>query len=98
MIKNRTDNSRPGRKRDTRYLQALYSTIIFIIPSALIGGYLLGMKLDEHFETAPWLTVIGVFVGAAGAFIELFRVLNQGERSARRGTRKGSAVRDNKES
>jgi F0F1-type ATP synthase assembly protein I len=73
-----------GRKKNTRHIQALYSTIIFIIPSALIGGYFLGMKLDEQFNTDPWLTIIGVFLGGTGAFVELFRVLNRGERSSRR--------------
>lgn len=72
------------KKRNSRRLQALYSTIIFIIPSALVGGYYLGSKLDEQFATEPLLTIIGVFLGGAGAFIELFRVLNQGERSTRR--------------
>ena len=73
-----------GSKKNSRYLQALYSTIIFIIPSAFIGGYFLGMKLDEQFGTDPWLTIAGVFLGGTGAFIELFRVLNRGERSSRR--------------
>ena len=73
-----------GRKKNSRHLQALYSTIIFIIPSAFIGGYFLGMKLDEQFGTDPWITIAGVFLGGAGAFIELFRVLNRGERSSRR--------------
>jgi F0F1-type ATP synthase assembly protein I len=71
-------------KKNSRYLQALYSTIIFIIPSAFIGGYFLGMKLDEQFGTEPWITIAGVFLGGTGAFIELFRVLNRGERSSRR--------------
>ena len=73
-----------ARKKNSRHLQALYSTIIFIIPSAFIGGYFLGMKLDEQFGTEPWITIAGVFLGGAGAFIELFRVLNRGERSSRR--------------
>ncbi len=72
------------RKKNSRYLQALYSTIIFIIPSAFIGGYFIGTKLDEQFGTDPWITIAGVFVGGAGAFIELFRVLNRGEKSSRR--------------
>ena len=73
-----------GSKKNSRHLQALYSTIIFIIPSAFIGGYFLGMKLDEQFGTDPWITIAGVFLGGAGAFIELFRVLNRGEQSSRR--------------
>lgn len=73
-----------ARKKNSRQLQALYGTIIFIIPSAFIGGYFLGMKLDEQFGTDPWITIAGVFLGGAGAFIELFRVLNRGERSSRR--------------
>jgi len=72
-----------ARRKNTRRIQALYSTIIFIIPSALIGGYFLGSALDEQFGTDPWLMVIGVFLGGTGAFVELFRVLSRGERSGR---------------
>jgi len=68
------------RKRNTRRVQALYSTIIFIIPSAFIGGYFVGMVLDRQFGTEPWMTIGGVFLGAAGAFYELFRVVKRGER------------------
>jgi len=77
-------NNKLVRKKTSRHLQALYSTIIFIIPSAFIGGYFIGTKLDEQFGTDPWITIAGVFVGGAGAFIELFRVLNRGEKSSRR--------------
>lgn len=73
-----------ARKKNFRHLQALYGTILFLIPSAFIGGYFLGMKLDEQFGTDPWITIAGVILGGAGAFIELFRVLNRGERSIRR--------------
>ncbi len=86
-----------GRKKNAKHILALYSTIIFIIPSALIGGYFLGMKLDEQFNTNPQLTIIGVFLGGAGAFVELFRVLNRGERSSRRRASPESN-RDSKES
>ncbi len=74
------------RKQNSRRIQALYSTIIFIIPSAFIGGYFVGMKLDERLGTEPWITIAGVFLGGVGAFIELFRVLKRGERFAKQGT------------
>jgi len=83
-LNNNPGNKKLVRKKNTRYLQALYSTILFIIPSAFIGGYFIGMKLDEQFGTDPWITIAGVFLGGIGAFIELFRVLNRGERSSRR--------------
>ena len=73
------------KKRNTRRIQALYSTVIFIIPSAFIGGYFVGMVLDRQFGTEPWITIIGVFLGGIGAFVELFRVLKRGERFSRQG-------------
>lgn len=79
------------RRKNTRRIQAIYSTIIFIIPSALIGGYFLGATLDEQFGTDPWLMVIGVFLGGTGAFVELFRVLNRGEKSGRKSGARDSA-------
>jgi len=56
---------------------AHYSTVIFILPSAVIGGYLIGRWIDSKLASFPWATVVLVLLGTAGGFIEVFRVLNR---------------------
>jgi len=66
----------PERQKNYRLL-AQYSTIIFILPSAVIGGYLIGRWIDNKLDSFPWATVTLVLLGTAGGFIEVFRVLNR---------------------
>ncbi len=56
---------------------ALYTSVIFILPTTLVGGFLVGRWADQRWGTEPWLTVAGVFLGIAGAFLELFRILKR---------------------
>jgi F0F1-type ATP synthase assembly protein I len=55
---------------------AIYSSIIFLLPSGLVGGYLLGTVVDGYLSTDPWGSWVGLFLGGAGAFTQLFRLLN----------------------
>jgi len=66
----------PERQKNYRLL-AQYSTIIFILPSAVIGGYLIGRWIDSKLDSFPWATVTLVLLGTAGGFTEVFRVLNR---------------------
>ena len=66
----------PERQKNYRLL-AQYSTIIFILPSAVIGGYLIGRWIDSKLDSFPWATVTLVLLGTAGGFIEVFRILNR---------------------
>ena len=53
----------------------------------LIGGLFLGQWLDEKFGTAPVLTIVCLFVGAAAAFYSMYRKLmaaNAAEDAARK--------------
>lgn len=59
---------------------ALYSSIIFVLPTLLIGGLVAGMWADERWGTGPWLTLTGLFLGIIGAFRELFRILSRDRR------------------
>lgn len=56
---------------------AQYSSIVFILPSAVIGGYLVGRWIDARMDWFPWATVVLVLLGTAGGFIEVFRILNR---------------------
>lgn len=52
------------------------SSIIFILPSCMAVGGLIGFYLiDRCFNTYPWGTVILVLIGAAAGFYEIFRIL-----------------------
>lgn len=42
--------------------------------SVLLFGYV-GQWLDRRFGTGPWLLIIGVFLGAGGAFYSMYRKL-----------------------
>jgi ATP synthase protein I len=40
-----------------------------------VGGLYLGQWLDRKLGTAPWMLLIGVFVGAGGSFYSMYRKL-----------------------
>jgi ATP synthase protein I len=42
----------------------------------------LGQWLDGRLGTSPWLTVLGVFLGAAGGFLSLYTRLMAAQRRA----------------
>jgi ATP synthase protein I len=51
--------------------------------AAAIGiGLFAGQWLDKRFGTAPWLLMLGVFVGAAAGFLSLLRTLSTPNRRA----------------
>jgi ATP synthase protein I len=56
---------------------ALYTSVIFILPTTLIGGLLVGRWADQRWGTEPWLTMAGLLLGIAAAFLELFRILKR---------------------
>jgi len=66
-----------GESRESYRRLALYSSLVFILPTTLLGGFLLGMWADERWGTSPWLTFAGFVVGSAAAFLELFRLLKR---------------------
>jgi F0F1-type ATP synthase assembly protein I len=56
---------------------ALYTSVIFILPTTLVGGLLVGRWADQRWGTEPWLTMAGLLLGIAAAFLELFRILKR---------------------
>jgi hypothetical protein len=42
------------------------STVIFILPSAVIGGFLLGRWAERKLDSFPWVTV-SLVLGAGGS-------------------------------
>ncbi len=57
--------------------------ITFVVATA--GGALLGFFLDRWLGSSPWLTLIGLGLGIATGFRELFRIIKISERQERDG-------------
>jgi F0F1-type ATP synthase assembly protein I len=55
-----------------------YSEIGFIIPAAILLGYLVGKGL-EYWLHKPWLVVAGVIVGVVAGFVSMIRVALKSE-------------------
>ncbi|MBI5127757.1 AtpZ/AtpI family protein [Candidatus Roizmanbacteria bacterium] len=53
---------------------ANYTNIGYYLVTPLLFGVLLGLYLDKNFKTGTFVK-LGVFVGAAGALYNLFRLI-----------------------
>ena len=58
--------------------------LTFVVATA--GATLAGYFADRWLGSAPWLTLIGLGVGIAAGFRELFRALKRSEQQERDGT------------
>ncbi|HUG37572.1 MAG TPA: AtpZ/AtpI family protein [Candidatus Limnocylindrales bacterium] len=57
--------------------------LTFVVATA--GGALAGYFADGWLGTSPWLTLIGLAVGIAAGFRDLFRSIKKAERQERDG-------------
>jgi F0F1-type ATP synthase assembly protein I len=59
---------------------------------AILGGLYLGQWLDRKLGTAPWLLIVGVFVGAGASFYSMYSKLMaaQAREDAARAARKAA--------
>ncbi len=78
---------RLGKQADIWAQVAFYSGLGFIIPAGAVIGYAVGWGLDRWLHTAPWAAIVLGFLGAAGGFIEILKIL---ERAEKRGGRNNS--------
>lgn len=62
-----------SRGRRTQELVSYGSVGTELVASVLICGFI-GYRLDFYFHTKPWLMVVGLFVGAAAGFYNLYKV------------------------
>ena len=44
------------------------------VPAGCFAGLLIGYLLDKHFHT-KWIVVLGMLLGAAGGFIQIFTTM-----------------------
>lgn len=52
-------------------------TVGLTLVACIVVGYFLGSLLDRRLETGPWMTVVGVLLGAAAGFVQLFRTVSR---------------------
>ena len=58
-------------QKKTFWLQfARYSQLAFVLPAALVVGWLIGAALDRWLHTS-WIYLAGLLLGIAAGFIEL---------------------------
>ena len=71
--------SRSGkRKKGGVYAQvARYSSIIFLLPSCLLVGYLIGRFLDRRLESDPWISLAGLLLGGVAGLVRVVRMFNR---------------------
>ncbi|HEY4905060.1 MAG TPA: AtpZ/AtpI family protein [Candidatus Sulfotelmatobacter sp.] len=51
-----------------------YSQLAFVLPAALVVGWLIGAGLDKWLHTT-WLYLAGILLGIAAGFVELIRTV-----------------------
>ena len=52
------------------------STVGLTLAIAVAIGAVGGLYLDDYLGTQPWLTILGVLLGSAAGFRQLFREIN----------------------
>ncbi len=71
-----TSNPLPPNRR--KYLQLLrLSNLGLEMGIAVLGGLWLGNKLDNRWDTAPWLLLTGIALGMAIAMYSAWRTLKK---------------------
>jgi len=61
-----------SQKRNFWLQYARYGQLAFVLPAALVVGWLIGAALDRWLHTT-WLYLAGILLGIAAGFIELIR-------------------------
>jgi len=63
----------PEDKKNPLVTLVRYSEIGFILPAAVLVGYLIGVGLDHWLHTT-WITIAGVVFGVIAGFISMIRM------------------------
>jgi F0F1-type ATP synthase assembly protein I len=67
------EQRKPPDKKDPVVSLARYSEIGFIIPAAVLLGFVLGKLLDYWLHT-KWLYLVGLLFGAVVGFAQMIRM------------------------
>ena len=66
-------DEKPEKREESQWVMvARYSEIGFMIPAAVIVGYLLGLGAD-HFLHTHWIYLFGIVFGAVAGFVSMIR-------------------------
>jgi F0F1-type ATP synthase assembly protein I len=66
-------DEKPEKREESPWVvMARYSEIGFMIPAALIVGYLAGL-LADHFLHTHWIYLFGIIFGAVAGFVSMIR-------------------------
>lgn len=63
----------PEDKKNPLVTLVRYSEIGFILPAAVLVGYLIGVALDHWLHTT-WIVIAGVIFGVISGFISMIRM------------------------
>lgn len=63
----------------------IYGGVGFQLAAAVVAGLLLGDYCDDRLGTAPWLTMVGLLLGATGGFYNLIKILSWNQKRKERG-------------
>ena len=66
-------NDQERKKSNPWVTVAKYSEIGFIIPAAVVAGYIVGALLDRWLHTT-WLAVAGLILGVISGFVQMVRM------------------------
>jgi len=72
---NQQDEDQQNREQDPNSIASVarYSEIGFIIPAAVLLGFLIGKLLDYWLGT-HWIYIVGLIFGAVVGFVEMIRM------------------------
>ena len=68
-------HDRPGLGSFREY--SPYLTLGFQLAAAVVVFLLIGVWLDDRWNTSPWLKLAGLFVGTVGGFIKFFTTVSR---------------------
>lgn len=72
-----TPEDQKSEQKKSLWLQvARYSQLGFVLPAALVVGWLFGALLDKWLHTT-WLYMAGIILGIVAGFVELIRTVSR---------------------
>jgi ATP synthase protein I len=74
-----SEKSNRGKKTSP----AVFAGAGFEFAGCILLGLFAGQWVDKRLGTAPWLLILGVFIGAAAGIFNMYRILTTAERRAK---------------
>lgn len=67
---------KPEEKREILRALGAVGNIGFTLASSVIVGLFLGRWIDGYLHTSPWVSVIGIIVGAISGFWSIYKQIS----------------------